>query len=139
MWPVLVQLLKLAPHVTRLAPVADRYLQSKSDNGKLQRRALDEMGERLHGDLGQLAEGMRGDLTQLAVAQAGIEQQMTKQSEALTSIAADVRAMRLSSDELEARLTRIESGMQRLWMTLLVALSVFVIFGVGVIVVLHSR
>jgi t-SNARE complex subunit (syntaxin) len=139
MWPVLVQLLKLAPHVTRLAPVADRYLQSKSDNGKSQRRALDEMGERLRGDLGQLAEGMRGDLTQLAVAQAGIEQQMTQQSEALTSIAADVRAMRLASDEFEARLTRIERGLQRLWMMLLVALIVFVIFGVGMIVVLHSR
>ena len=139
MWPVLVQLLKLAPHVTRLAPVADRYLQSKSDNGKSQRRALDEMGERLRGDLGQLAEGLHGDLTQLAAAQVGIEQRMTQQSEALASIAEDVRAMRLSSDELEGRLTRIETGMQRLWMTLLVALIVFVIFGVGVIVALHGR
>ena len=139
MWPVLVQLLKLAPHVTRLAPVADRYLQSKADNGKSQRRALDEMGERLRGDLGQLAEGLHGDLTQLAAAQVGIEQRMTQQSEALASIAEDVRAMRLSSDELEGRLTRIETGMQRLWMTLLVALIVFVIFGVGVIVALHGR
>jgi len=139
MWPALLQLLELAPHVTRLVPVADRYLQSKSDNGKSQRRALDEMGERLRGDLGQLAEGLHGDLTQLAAAQAGIEQQMTQQSEALASIAEDVRAMRLSSDELEGRLTRIETGMQRLWMTLLVALIVFVIFGVGVIVALHGR
>jgi len=139
MWPALLQLLELAPHVTRLVPVADRYLQSKSDNGKAQRRALDEMGERLRGDLGQLAEGLHGDLTQLAAAQAGIEQQMTQQSEALASIAEDVRAMRLSSDELEGRLTRIETGMQRLWMTLLVALIVFVIFGVGVIVALHGR
>ena len=68
MWPALLQLLELAPHVTRLVPVADRYLQSKSDNGKAQRRALDEMGERLRGDLGQLAEGLHGDLTQLAAA-----------------------------------------------------------------------
>jgi len=139
MWPALLQLLELAPHVTRLVPVADRYLQSKSDNGKSQRRALDEMGERLRGDLGQLAEGLHGDLTQLAAAQVGIEQRMTQQSEALASIAEDVRAMRLSSDELEGRLTRIETGMQRLWMTLLVALIVFVIFGVGVIVALHGR
>ena len=94
MWPALVQLLELAPHVTRLVPMADRYLQSKADSGKAQRRAMEEMAERLRGDMGQLADGLRRDLTQLAAAQAGIYHQLNQQSETLARLAADMRATR---------------------------------------------
>ena len=52
-------------------------------SGKAQRRALDEMGERLRGDMGRLSEGLRGDLTRVATTQAGIDRQMKQQSEAL--------------------------------------------------------
>ena len=134
-----MQLIELAPHVTRLVPMADRFLQSKADNGKAQRRALDEMGERLRGDMGRLSEGLRGDLARVATTQAGIDRQMNQQSEALAGIAKDMQALRRTSDELEARLTRMEKGVQRVWWMLLAALIVFAIFGVGVMVVLHSR
>jgi len=56
-----MQLLELAPHITRLVPAADRYLQSRSDGRESQRLALE-----------QVAEGLRGDLKLMAAAQAGI-------------------------------------------------------------------
>ena len=140
MWPkALLQLMELAPHITRLVPVADRYLQSKGDSGKAQKRALDEMGERLRGDMGRLSEGLRGDVTRVATTQAEIDRQMKLQSEALASIAAEMQAMRRASDELEARSMRMEKGLQRLWITVLAGLVVFTMLGVWVIVFLHSR
>jgi hypothetical protein len=138
----LVQLLELAPHVTRLVPMADRYLQSRAQVRDTQRRALEQMADGLRGDLGQLADRMRGDLTQLAAAQAGIYHQLNQQSETLAKIAADMRATRLTSDELDTRLTRIETRMTRLWITVFAGLIVFVIFAAGVIAVfavLHIR
>jgi hypothetical protein len=142
MWPALVQLLELAPHVTRLVPMADRYLQSKAENRKLQRRALEDMADRMRGDMGQMAEGMRGDLTQLAAAQAGIYHQLNQQSETLARIAADVRTTRLTSDEIESRMARIETRLSRLWLAFFAGLIVVVIFAAGVIAVfavLHNR
>ena len=142
MWPALVKLLELTPHVTRLVPMADRYLQSRAENGKAQRRALEEMADRLRGDMGQMAEGMRGDLTKLAAAQASIYHQLNENSQTLARIAADARATRLTSDEIETRVLRMETRLSRLWVTVFAALIVFVIFAAGVIavlMVLHMR
>jgi hypothetical protein len=143
MWPkALVQLLELAPHVTRLVPMADRYLQSRAQVRDTQRRALEQMADGLRDNLGQLADGMRGDLTQMAAAQAGIYHQLNQQSETLARIAADMRATRLTSDELDTRLTQIEKRISRLWITAFAGLIVFVIFAAGVIAVfavLHIR
>ena len=94
MWPALVQLLELAPHVTRLVPMADRYLQTKADSGKAQRRALEEMAERLRGDMALTAERTQGDLTRVTAAQAGIFQQLKKQNATLERLAADLQAAR---------------------------------------------
>jgi hypothetical protein len=133
MWPALVQLLELAPHVTRLVPAADRYLQSKAENGKAQRRALEEMAERLRGDFGQIGEGMRGDLTQLG-------QQLNQQSETLASLATDMRATRLTSEEIEARMKGMEARMARLWMIFLAGMSVLAILAaVMIAMLLHIR
>ena len=142
MWPALVQLLELAPHVTRLVPVADRYLQSRGDSGKAQRRAMEETAERLRGDMELLGDGLRRDMTQLAAAQAGIYHQLNQQHETLARIAADMRSMRATADELETRLTRMEARMQRLSMTLVAGLIVFAIFAavvIAVFAVLHFR
>ncbi len=133
MWPALVQLLELAPHVTRLVPMADRYLQSKAENRDGQRRALEEMADRLRGDFGQINEGMRGDLTQLG-------QQLNQQSETLASLATDVRAMRLTSDEIEARIKGMEARMARVWMIFLAGMVALAIMAAVVIaMLLHIR
>jgi conjugal transfer/entry exclusion protein len=126
MWPkALMQLIELAPHVTRLVPMADRYLQSKTDGGKAQRRALDEMGERLRGDLALTAERTHGDFTRVTAAQEGIVQQLTKQNATLESLAAELQAARLKSDAVDERMARMETRSQRLWMALVGGLIVF--------------
>jgi hypothetical protein len=143
MWPkALAQLLELAPHVTRLVPVADRYLQSKAQSRDAQRRALDQMAEGLRGDLGQIEEGVRGDLRQIAAAQAGIYHQLNQQNETLARIAMDVRATKLANDEIESRMTRLETRVSRLWLTFFAGLIVFAVFTAGVVAVftaMHIR
>jgi hypothetical protein len=143
MWPkALAQLLELAPHVTRLVPVADRYLQSKAESRDASRRAMQQMADTLRVDLGQIGEGVRGDLRQIAAAQAGIYHQLNDQSETLSRIAADMRTTRLASDEIEIRMTRIETRLSRLWITFFAGLIVFVIFTAGVVAVfavIHIR
>jgi hypothetical protein len=125
MWPkALIQLLELAPHVTRLVPMADRYLQSRAEGRDTQRQALE-----------QLADGIRGDLKQLAVAQTGIYQQLNQQGETLAGIAADMSAMRLTTDELDIRLTRIETRMSSLRIMFFAGLIVSAICAAGVIAV----
>jgi hypothetical protein len=140
MWPkAFLQLLELAPHITRLVPAADRYLQSKVGMPDSQRRALEEMAAGLRTELGKIEGGLRGDLTQVAAAQAGIYQQVNQQSETLVGMAADVRTMRLASDEMEARLARIEMQTARIWVALLVGLGWIFVAVVVVIVAIRIR
>jgi hypothetical protein len=143
MWPkALAHLLELAPHVTRLVPVADRYLQTKAEGRDAHRRALEQMAEGLRGDVGQIGESVRGDLRQIAAAQAGIYHQLNQQGEMLAKIAMDLRAVRLASDEMETRMTRMETRISRLWLAFFAGLIVFVIFTAGVVAVfavIHIR
>ena len=143
MWPkALIQLLELAPHVTRLVPVADRYLQSKAASRDDSRRAMEQLAEGLRGDLGQVADGMRGDMRQIAAAQAGIYHQLNEQGEMLAKIAADVRASKLANDEIEARMARVDTRVTRLWIAFFagVVLLTLVTAGlVAVFAVVHIR
>jgi len=145
MWPkALLQLLELAPHITRLVPAADRYLQSRTGMPDAQRLALEEMAAGLRDDLGKIEGGLRGDIAQVATAQAGMYEQLNMQSETLAGIAADVRTMRLASDEMESRLTRVEGRVSQVWMMVVAGLILFLLFGAGVIAegvifVMHNR
>jgi septal ring factor EnvC (AmiA/AmiB activator) len=112
MWPkALSQLIELAPHITRLLPVADRFLQSKSADAEASRSAMQQM-----------AEGLRGDLGQVTASHAGLYRQLNDQSEKLSNISADVHAVRLSTDSLEARITLLEQRLSKLGLVLAVAL-----------------
>jgi len=145
MWPkALLQLLELAPHITRLVPAADRYLQSRTGMPDAQRLALEEMAAGLRDDFGKIEGGLRGDIAQVATAQAGMYEQLNMQSETLAGIAADVRTMRLASDEMESRLTRVEGRVSQVWMMVVAGLILFLLFGAGVIAegvifVMHNR
>lgn len=136
MWPkALVQLLELAPHVTRLVPVADRYLQSKAESRDASRRAMEELSEGLRGDLGQVADGMRGDLRQIAAAQAGIYHQLNEQTDMLAKIAADVRASKLANDEIETRMARIDTRVTRLWVAFFAGVVLLTLATAGLVAV----
>ena len=136
MWPVLVQLLKLAPHMTRLVPVADRYLQTRAEGRDSERRAVEHTVDGLRGDLAQTAERMQGDLMQVNAIQAAMVQQLNQQSETLASLATDMRATRLTSDEMEARMKGMEARMARLWMIFVAGMIVLAILAAVMIAML---
>ncbi len=140
MWPkAFAQLIELAPHISRLLPMADRFFQSKAaDDGN--RKAMESMVEGLRGDLSR-------DLGQVAAAHADLYKQLNEVSGTLASVntglssrlellgsgitefntavgelgakvastAADVRGARLAAESVEARLTKFEARQSRLF------------------------
>jgi septal ring factor EnvC (AmiA/AmiB activator) len=98
MWPkALAQLIELAPHITRLLPLADRFFQSKSAEAEASRTAMEQM-----------AEGLRGDLGQVTASHAGLYRQLNDQSEKLSSLSADLRSTKAVLESSEARMVALE-------------------------------
>ena len=118
MWPkALAQLIELAPHITRLLPLADRFFDSKTADADASRTALQQM-----------AEGLRGDLGQVTASHAGLYRQLNDQSEKLSNISADVQSTRQATLALDERLTHLERQSSSHQMFLLaILLSTFAI------------
>ena len=95
MWPK--TLLELAPHLIRLVPAADRFLQNKAGGDEANRKAMEAM-----------AEGLRGDLGHVTASHAGLYRQLNEQSERLAGIAADVAAAKLAAESTEGRVARLQ-------------------------------
>jgi chromosome segregation ATPase len=133
MWPkVLVQLFELLPHITRLVPMADKYLSSKTASEKATEAAMAAM-----------AEGVRGDLGQVTKAHAGLYRQLQDQSAQIAEVGQEVKRARLSAEQHENRMVALESKVASLewWIkggvSLLAILAAVVI---GLLVhLMHSR
>jgi hypothetical protein len=116
MWPKAIsQLIELAPHITRLVPAADRFLNSKAAGEEASRNVMQQM-----------AEGLRGDLGQVTAAHAGLYGQLNDVKDTLAVIGSDARTARLSADALEARMTRLERQVSRLLVLLGISLVLLV-------------
>jgi chromosome segregation ATPase len=130
MWPKAIsQLIELLPHVSRLLPMADRFLNAKTADAEASRSAMQQM-----------AEGLRGDLGQVTASHAGLYRQLNEQSEKLSELSSDVSTVKRSVESLDPRLTRLEQQNSRL--TLLLGLSLVLLAGVlvlAVILLLHHR
>jgi hypothetical protein len=112
MWPkAFAQLVELAPHISRLLPMADRFFQSKSASEDATRKAIDAMSQEV-----------RADLNQITVAQAGLSDQITDLGRKFSRFESDGTAAKLSADSLERRLTAIEARQGRLLLLLATAL-----------------
>jgi septal ring factor EnvC (AmiA/AmiB activator) len=129
MWPKAISsLIELAPHITRLVPLADRFFQSKSADADASRSAMEQM-----------AAGLRGDLGQVTASHAGLYRQLNDQSEKLSTIAADVHAARISTDSLEARLSHLEQQHSQVWVMLAGAIVLLVVISILAILILVHR
>jgi hypothetical protein len=130
MWPKAIsQLIELLPHVSRLLPMADRFLNAKTADAEASRSAMQQM-----------AEGLRGDLGQVTASHAGLYRQLNEQSEKLSELSSDVATVKRSVESLDPRLTRLEQQNSRL--TLLLGLSLVLLAGLlvlAVILLLHHR
>lgn len=162
MWPkAFAQLIELAPHISRLLPMADRFLKAKA-------AAVEDDGGTRHA-VEAMAEGLRGDLGQVTAAHAGLRKQLhdlgTKIEASDTNIAnsiaarvdglgtgiallaskvegtaADSRAARLAAESLEARLRVLEGGQARLQIFLILALVLIVaMLAFGAVLFIHTR
>ena len=142
MWPkALSQLVELAPHVTRLLPLADRYFKDKSAGDDATRKALDDfqathqatldaqratvthLSDRLHADLGALTSQQTTQATQTAALQrqlatieqqlAGVARPVADLEKHLTSTRADALAAKQATEGLDTRLAHIEAAQRR--------------------------
>ncbi len=163
MWPkAFAQLVELAPHISRLLPMADRFLQTKNLPDEGSRKALEAV-----------AEGWRGDLRQIATAHAGLQAQIAECNDKLTVVAttvaglatdagaaaADARTARLTAESaaaslaaftaryaaeslepiqsMQGRLLRIETQQRRMLALLGVALLLLVVLCVLAVLALN--
>jgi len=102
MWPkAFAQLIELAPHISRLIPVADRFFQSKSASEETHRRAMEA-----------LADGLRSDIGQATAAHESLYRQFNDQNEKLAGIATEVRAAKAAIVASEARIIQLEKSLK---------------------------
>jgi chromosome segregation ATPase len=133
MWPkVIAQLFELLPHVSRLLPMADKFLTSKTATEKATEAAMIAM-----------ADGVRGDLGQVTKAHAGLYRQLQEQSAQITQVSEEVKQARLSFEQHEHRMEILEKRMTSLGLWVKAGLSLLVVLVAVVIVLLvhliHGR
>ncbi len=155
MWPkAFSQLVELAPHITRLLPLADRFLKDKVAGDEGTRKALDELqanhraaleaqratvadlSDRLHADLGGIASQQTTQATQTAALQkqladldrqlAGIARPYGDLEKHLTSTRADALAAKQATESLAGRLASIEAAQRRVQTLMIVVLALLV-------------
>ena len=126
MWPkVIAQLFELLPHITRLVPLADRYLSSKSASEKANEAAMAAM-----------AEGVRSDLGQVTKAHAGLYRQLQDQSAQIAEVGEEVKRARVSMEQHEHRMRALESNVAALGWWVKAGVCVLIVLVVVVIVLL---
>jgi len=133
MWPkVIAQLFELLPHISRLLPIADKYLTSKTAAEKANEAAMTAM-----------AEGVRGDLGQVTKAHLGLYRQLQDQSAQITKVSEDVIATRLSTEQQASRIEGLELKLSSLALWVKVGVSLLVVLAIVVVVLLvqfkHAR
>ena len=118
MWPkAFAQLIELAPHISRLLPMADRFFQSKTGGEDATRRAIDAHRETMdahRGSMEAISEGLRKDFGQVAAAQVGLHEELLTLTATLGSLAGDVHAAKAVAQSLEGRLIAIEGRQSRI-------------------------
>ena len=115
MWPKL--LFELLPHLSRLVPVADKYLSGRG--------ATDQAREEQAAAMAELTEGLRLELGQVSEAHSGVYRQLRAQSEQLAQVSVEATRTRLGVESIEARLSKIESSSARLEQTAATAVRLF--------------
>ena len=129
MWPkVLTQLFELLPHISRMVPLADRYLSSRSSTDTA---------------IATLSDGVRSDLGRVAKAHVDLAGRLDEFAAHVDAIAAETRQTRAAAQNTEVRITALErsiGSLRPLLLTLLAAVLVAVVLLIAVLVlILHSH
>jgi uncharacterized protein involved in exopolysaccharide biosynthesis len=98
MWPkAFAQLIELAPHIARLLPTADRYLQARSAGDEATRAALAKMGD-----------DVRTDINRVTASHEGIYRQLNEQGERMAQLSEQVNGARAAAEIAEERAGALE-------------------------------
>jgi chromosome segregation ATPase len=97
MWPkAIAQLVEVAPHITRLLPVADRFFQARASNDEAVRKALEQMSE------------VRGDLGRVTASHEGLYRQLNDLNQRLALIVEQTQAAKAAAEAAEERAAALE-------------------------------
>ena len=130
MWPkVIAQLFELMPHITRLVPMAEKYLTSNTSNKAAEATAL------------ALASDLRGDLTtSLATAHSGLQRELQEQTAQLTSLGEQVRLTQLAMEQREHRIEHLAKQVATLALTMRIVSGITLLLLVVILyLLLHHR
>ncbi len=129
MWPkALAQLIELAPHIARMLPTADRYLQSRTAGDAATREALAKIGE-----------DVRLDINRVTASHEGIYRQLNEQGERLAQLNEQMTAVRTAAESAEERVAALEQrvSMSSALLAILLPLNVILLALVIYMVVRH--
>jgi len=98
MWPkALAQLIELAPHIARLVPTADRFLQQKTAGDEATRAAVAKIGE-----------DVRADVSRVTASHEGIYRQLNEQGERMSQLTEQMTAVRAAAEGAEEKVSALE-------------------------------
>ena len=98
MWPkALAQLIELAPHIARLLPTADRFLQQRAAGDDATRAAVAKIGE-----------DVRTDISRVTASHESIYRQLNEQGERIAQLSEHMAAARTAAEGAEERATALE-------------------------------
>lgn len=134
MWPkAFAQFIELAPHISRLLPMADRFFQSKASSDDAARRSAEAMEaatKDLRGDLAQVTTAhvtFGKQLEEIRTKLDGSLDQLSAATRAVEGASADARGARAAAETLELRVTKLEAGQHRLILLSTVAMVLLVL------------
>lgn len=129
MWPkALAQLIELAPHIARLLPTADRFLQQRSAGDEATRAAVTKLGE-----------DVRSDVNRVTASHEGIYRQLNEQGERMTQLTEQMTAVRTAAESAEERASALERDVATSRVLLAIVLPLNVILLALVILLLVRR
>lgn len=130
MWPkAFAQLIELAPHISRLLPMADRFFQNKAAADDTARQTMEE-----------IAAAQRSELRQLASSTEQLVSHISGVAQRIERVAVDAQMAKLTVEAVDQRLTRIESRQGRLTaLAVLLLVLLLVAIALEAVVLAHSR
>ena len=123
MWPKLLtqylpQLIEILPHVSRVVPLADKYLTARSASDAKTEAKLDT-----------LSETMRGDLGKVARAHIDLATRLDEFAGHVAETATETKRTRMAIETEQARIAVLETSLKSLgtWIKTAVALLAFLL------------
>lgn len=119
MWPkALAQLIDLAPHIARLLPSADRFLQNGGVSEDTMQRALD-----------RTADDLRGEVRRAITSHESVYRQINEQGQRMALLTEQVDAARAAAESAEDRAAGLERkiGISNALLTVLLPLNVILL------------